>query len=139
MFEHLQKKEVSGSATCWLEIPDLSPDARIEVKFAGESNRAYYNEVLRRAGSRARQLATREVTVKDVVKLRDDDRELFGKFILVNWDGVEDADGNPVPFTREYAMEFCEKVPYHIFDKIRNWAGQPERFLQDDESPDVEA
>ena len=126
-------------AIAWVEMPELSDKARIAVKPATEANAPYYNNLLRRAAARARRAArTDKITVEDAAANRSDDRDLYPRYILVNWEYVYDTEGNLVPFTADNCREFCAKLPDWLFDRIRNIATTPERFLgeDDDGEPD---
>jgi hypothetical protein len=73
-----------------------------------------------------------------VTENRNEDRELFPIHVIAGWEGIEDCQGNEVPFNRDNVKEFVEALPDWIFDQIRLHASMPERFLAEDEelSPD---
>lgn len=125
-FNHLEVSQ----ATAWFDMPELSPKARLCVRPATEANPAYYNGMLRRAGTRMRRLArTEKLSVEDADQNRGDDRELYPRFVLISWEGVLDRSGAAVPFTADNAREFCARLPAWLFDRLRNFAATPERFL----------
>jgi len=124
------------SQTAWFEMPELSPGARVCVKPATESNKGYYNGLLRRSGVRARRIQrTDKLTAEDADASRSEDRELYPRYVLVNWEGVLDKQNQPVPFTADNNREFCAKLPAWLFDRLRAFAGTPERFLSDSDDP----
>ena len=131
--------EVS-QATAWLDMPEVAPKARLLLKSATEANPGYFNAMLRKTGKRARQIVrTDRITAEDATQNRDEDRALFPRFVILKWEGIVDTDGNPVECTRETATEFCEKLPTWLFDRVRNFAATPERFLDpEDIDPDPE-
>jgi len=133
-FGHLEV----GQNTLWVDMPELGPTASICVKPAAESNKPYFNAMLKRSGLRARRLArTDRVTAEDSEQNRAEDRDLFPKHVIMNWRGVLDAKRKEVPYTQDAARELCAKLPGWLFDRIRNAAATPERFL-DDEVPDAQ-
>lgn len=138
MFEHLKKLEVRD-ATSWIDLPELpsSSLARLLIKPMGESNQPFYNAMLRMSGSRKRLMLARgsEVDTEFMEQNRQDDRELFPLYIIADWEGVEDEDGNVVPYSRDACKELCAQLPHWSFDRIRNHAATPERFLGEDEEP----
>ena len=135
MFEHLQKLDVKD-AQSWMSLPEISPRARVLLKPAGETNKIYYSSMLRLSGARARTIQrTDMVRPEDVAENRADDRLLFPLYVIIGWKGIEDDQGQPVEFNRENCKEFCEKIPHWIFDRVRNHAATPERFLGEDEMP----
>lgn len=132
-FEHLKTREVAGR-TVWLSVPQVTDNARLLLRPATDVNAAYQNGLLRLSGSRLRKTAARgAVKQLDVDQSREDDRQLYPKFVIVDWDGIEDADGKLVPFSREVAAEFFAVLPAWIFDRIRLFAMVPENFLGSDE------
>lgn len=141
MFDHLSKLEVRREAQTTVELPELSPKARVHVKPATEANPLYFNAMLKRTGARARRMVrTDRITQEDAEQNRAEDRELFPRYILAGWDDILDQDNQPVPFNADTAKEFCAKLPAWLFDRIRNAAATPERFLADcDAAPDPQA
>ena len=142
MFEHLKKYE--GQATAWLEIPELGPNARIEMTQASEQNKGYYSALLRVSGKRIRRLAVR-IDPSDAARNRNEDRNLYPKHVIVGWENLESeqhTDENPdhIEYSRELAAELCKKLPSHLFDRLRTFASTPEEFYPDvdDIPPDAE-
>lgn len=136
MFQHLKKLDVLKDNTTWVELPEVSPGARVLLKPATEVNKPYFNAMLKNAGARARRLArTEKITTEDVALNRAEDRELFPRHVLVSWEGILDSESKPVPFSYDHAREFCAQLPDWLFDRLRNIATTPERFLSDNEAP----
>ena len=135
MFEHLKKLDVSN-ATAWFDIPEAGPDARLAVKPANEANPHYYNALIRIVGKGRRP--AKQVTVEDLDRHRENDRKLYARYVIVGWEKLRNDDGE-IPFSREHAEELCDFLPDWIFDRLRNFASQPENFLpEDEELPDPE-
>lgn len=135
------KLEVPQERTTWVELPEVAPKARVRVRPATEANPLYFNNMLRRSGARARRIVrTDRITAEDAAQNRQEDRELFPRYVLTGWDGIVDTGGKPVEFNADTAKEFCVKLPDWLFDRIRNVAATPERFLNEDaeENPDPE-
>lgn len=130
------KLEVKQSVA-WVSMPELSDTARVAVKPATEANSAYFNAMLRRSATRARRIArTDRIAAEDMAANRSDDRDLFPRYVLANWEGVFDTSNKPVPFNEDNAREFCSKLPDWLFDRIRNAASTPERFLDEHQETD---
>ena len=133
---NFEKLEVS-QATTWLDLPEVAPGARVCLKPATEANPAYFNAMMRRSAGRARKMIrTDRVTTEDTAANRLEDRELFPVFVFVTWEGIPDTENRPVPFNRDNVKEFCAKLPDWLFDRIRNHASTPERFLPEDVDPE---
>jgi hypothetical protein len=130
------KLEVT-QAVAWVEMPELSPKARVAVRPATEANSGYYNNMLRRSAARARRMVrTDRITAEDAAASRSDDRDLYPRHVLHSWEGVFNTDGKEVPYNEENAREFCSELPDWLFDRIRSVASTPERFLADYQDPD---
>jgi hypothetical protein len=142
MFEHLKCLDPNGG-TAWMDLPMIAPGAAVELKFAGEGNPGYFNALLARAGKRARKVQQKGGPLVDASMLaenRNEDRELYPVHILVDWRGIQVKTGTggfmDVSATPENRKEFCAKLPDWIFDRIRDFASRPERFVRDgDEAP----
>lgn len=139
MFDHLKRLDPTGS-TSWLELPMIAPGAAVELRFAGEGNAGYFNAMLARAGKRARKVQQKGAPLVDASMLaenRNEDRALYPVHVLINWRGIQTKTGTggfmDVPPTDENRKEFCQKLPDWIFDRIRDQASRPERFVKDDE------
>jgi hypothetical protein len=136
MFDHLKKLEVRREATTWVELPEVSPKARVQVRPATEANPPYFNAMLKTAAPRARRVTrTDRVSIEDTAENRDEDRALFPRYVLVGWEGILDTAGQPVPFSSDHARDFCRALPDWLFDRIRNVAATPERFLAEGAEP----
>ena len=135
----------TAQAQSWVEMPELGDRARILVRPSTEQgNPAYFNAMLRTSGKRARNLARKgTISVADLEKNRLEDRELFPKFVITHWEFLEkgsdrgkpEAEKEYVQFSRDAATELCQKLPPHLFDRIRNHAATEENFYPDDEIP----
>ncbi len=143
MFEHLKTYEV-GQAKSWLEMPELGDRARLLLSPATESNKPYYNAMLKLSGKRARTMARHgKMSVADLQKNRDEDRILYPKYVISGWEFVETEEDVDLPkeekvyveFSLDMARELCRALPAHLFDRIRNHAATPEQFYPDDEIP----
>lgn len=142
-FGHLSKYDTSAQTT-WVEVPELGSDekpARLQLSPAAESNKPYFNALLRLSGKRARRLQKKQVTVADIEQNRLEDAQLFPKYIIRGWEGVIDEAGNEVPHSQEAASEMCQalvKFAPNVFDRIRDAAGTLEEFYEEDETlPDT--
>jgi hypothetical protein len=130
-FDHLQ---VNTQKALWVDMPELGPNARVCLRPASEANKPYFNAMLKRSGLRARRIArTDRISVEDAEQNRAEDRDLYPRYVIANWEGVLDVNHKPVPFSQDHARELCAKLPAWLFDRLRNAASTPERFLSDDD------
>lgn len=130
MFEHLKKLEVADKMA-WVKMPEVGPRARIRVRFAGQSNAAYFNAKLKLAAARP---ATK-VPAEMLALIRETERQLYPRYIICEFDNVPDAEGNPVVYSVTAARDLVACLPDWLFDRIRDDASEPAKFLPEDESP----
>lgn len=128
-FDHLKTREIADR-TIWLAVPQVTEGARLLLRPATDANLAYQNGLLKVAAGRVRRIASARAAQKyDADQSREDDRQLYAEFIIADWEGIEDSEGNLVPFSREEAAEFLQQLPAWIFDRIRIFAMVAENFL----------
>ncbi len=131
-FTHLKKLEVAGK-TAWLTLDDLEGNPSLCILFSGQSNHGYFNAILKRSANRNRKILSGKIDVQMMEDNMADDRDLFPMHVITGWKDMMDDKGKPVPFTRSDCVEFCQDLPDWIFEKIRNFAQNPERFLEEGE------
>jgi len=153
VFKNLSKFDIRKAMTEVDMSPELGPKARILVRPATEANPNYYNAMLALSGKRVRAMVkTDRITAEDAALNRDDDVQLYPRYVIAGWSGIE-ADAEPgsegvdenghVIFNRRAAEQLCvalnEQAP-HLMDKLRNTAATTERFYAEDEiaPPDAE-
>lgn len=115
-FAHLKSKRLpSATMTMYVngEVPKLTG------VFAGESNKRYFNEMLRRAEQLAKRKA--KVSVEIIKEQRDRDRELFPKYVITGWSDVNDAEGKPVAFSQVECEGFLKALDDEQFDEVREY------------------
>jgi hypothetical protein len=91
--------------------------------------------MLKKAAVRMRRTGGRvdRVDAEILDKTRDEDRVLYARYVVVGWEGMEEPNGTPIPFTTENCMDFCNQCPSEYFDQIRNFASEPSNFAVDTE------
>lgn len=136
MFEHLKKKLDVADATSWMDLPEIGPRARLQMRPATQDNPGYLNALLKRSAKRARTVVRQQnpdmaVIVEQMREDRLDDRKVFPLHVIVDWEGIPGDNGQDVEFAPERVLAFCseEVLPDWLFDRIRNYAGAAENFL----------
>lgn len=56
-------------------------------------------------------------------------RDVFVKTVLKGWSNVQDKDGNPIPYSREAALDLFEKLP-RLYDELNSRAGSIDLFRE---------
>lgn len=125
-FSHLKKLEIAGTAE--YPMPELGEGTVLTVKPSGESNKEYFNALLRATGAGKRQ-KKRKVDAAMVAEIRNQDKELYPKYVIVGWEGLYDAKGAKVKFSPEAAADLLAQLPDYIFDGVRGFCGEPESFV----------
>lgn len=142
-FSHLRGID-SPKKTHWVQLPDVSPDAAVEVRHVGGC-KAYQNGVLRLAASmdeKERDLLSERASAgafEALDAIRPIDLQLYPKHIILSWRGIQDVDGHDVEFSVEACREFLAAIPDLTFDEIRMGASLPGNFgLEDAQEVRVE-
>jgi hypothetical protein len=74
-----------------------------------------YQKALRKALSAQHQGRKRRQTGVDVDHFDKVTRPLIAEHLLLDWDGIEGADGQPLLFSKEAAMRFLTERKYRPF------------------------
>jgi hypothetical protein len=134
MFKKLKQHAVTSDLTAWFPLPEAGhPEAAVQVRPATEANKPYHSAIIRSTVKRARRMARGSMSAEDLKKARAEDRKLFPAHIIVGFRNIPD-DHNPdqfVDFSREAAEMLCEVCPAHLFDTLRDFAGDHENFYAD--------
>lgn len=129
-FSHLEKYRADQDLTKEYPLTELEGNYILIVKQANDSNKQYMSEVLRRSGEgRGQRRKKIKIDADYLDKLRDMDREVYPKYIVVGWKGVQDSDGQEVAFSSKGCAEFLEALPDWIFNPLREFCTDPENFI----------
>lgn len=126
-FDHLKKLETKGKTTEY-SIHQIEGEPILILRPANESNKGYFNSILRKSRRNLRNLRAGAINEKLIAENREQDRVLFPKHVIVDWKDMPDGDGNSVPFSPDTCEEFLRALPNWIFDEIRAFAGNNENF-----------
>lgn len=137
-FSQLKKLDPIKEATSDFEIYDLDPSVTLIGRYAGESNKDYMNALIKMVTRRASR--RNKTNVKSLAENRDQDRELYSKYVIISWspDPV-DSSGNPVEFNEEECFAFLTALPDYIFDDIRGHFSSIAEFLSENDEDGTEA
>lgn len=104
------------------------------VRHTGEANRQYTNTVLKSDGMQRRLRGRKtKLDIRLLKTAREQDLKLFPKFVVTAWSGVQDSEGNEVPFSPENVEAFLRAIPSDMFDELRGFAGDPDTYREEDE------
>lgn len=129
-FSHLSKLEVKDR-TAKYPIYQIEGEPVLIMRPANESNKPYFNSVLRKSRRNIRSLQVGAINQKMIDENREQDRILFPKHVIVGWENMPDSKGENVPFSSENCEAFLRALPNWIFDEIRNFASTSANFFGD--------
>jgi hypothetical protein len=124
-FGHIKSKRIETAEYVFHEIESPKPFTLI-VRPAGETNKKYYNEMLRRAEHLQKRKA--KINVDMIIANRDKDRELFPEYVVVGWKNVLDKDGKEVVFSKEDCAAFLAALDDDMFDGLRTFCSDASNF-----------
>lgn len=126
-FGHLKSLDVKDKTAEYV-IYEIPGEPALTLKPATDANKPYFNAVLKRTKKNMRAVTAGAISAAMIEENRREDKELFPQFVITGWSNVVDIDGNSVPFTESACSEFLNELPDWLFDKIRNFAGDPANF-----------
>lgn len=144
-FSNIAASKRTGAEMLRLPLNTSIGEITLIGRIAGEANKPYYSALLLKAGASARRLRSNnnKLTPEMVAQNRQQDIDLFPKFVLTGWEGPEgtvgpnDASGNPVPFSEDACRALLNALDDSDVDYIRNEYATVSNFLPD--VVDVEA
>lgn len=99
----------------------------IRIARAGGANKAYEKALANKIRPIKRQIQTgtvAEATLKEIM------REVYAETVILGWEGVEDENGDPLPFTSENAKKLFVDLP-DLFSDIQGQAQEIAIFRTD--------
>ena len=129
-FSHLQQLNISTQSTVDFPMYQLAGEPVLKLLPASESNRDYFNALLRKTSAKGKRLQKKVFTAEMLKDAREEDRIMYAKHILKGWEGITDKEGNDVPFTEGEALGFLSSLPDWIFDEIRAFASDIQNFIE---------
>ena len=124
-FGHLASK---NKDTADYTFYNVLGEPTLTVRFAGESNKPYFNEVLRRQEHYHRRKA--KINVDILKDNRERDRGLYPKHVVLGWKNVKDKVGAVVTFNQEDCEAFLRAIPDDEFDGLREFCRDASNFRE---------
>lgn len=120
-FKHLEKAQLGPQAVARFEFIEIDGCPWLEVKPAGESNRAYTAAVLRQP-DKQRMLRGR-MTPDEIARERATAIPLYAEHILTgnggDWIDGETDQPVPMPLSLESRVALLKQLPADMFDRMR--------------------
>ncbi len=133
-FSHLKKLDVTEEKTVEYPIYQINGEPTLILKPATEANKPYFNAVLKRSKRNIRAVKG-GINRKIIDDNRDEDKELYPKYVIAGWYDQIDAKGKKVEFSVKNCTDFIKALPNWIFDDIRAYASESSNYF---ESIDIE-
>jgi len=140
-FDNLKAFDVKADTAVQYDLNEIQMNGKtpfLMVKPATEANKPFARAQLQRSNKRARSAGGRGVSLETIEGTRDDDRDLYPRFVIEDWGNVFDMDGLPVPFSVKSCQEFLTALPNWVFDNVRSLCTSPTNFaghsVEDDEA-----
>lgn len=128
-FSHLK---VDRGRVAHYTIYQLEGEPVLELAPAGEVNKAYFNDALRRLKKRQAQIKATGISAELVKANREEEYDLFARHIVRGWSNVLDVNGDEVPYDESNARAFLKALPTDLFDAIRDFAADLSNFRDHD-------
>lgn len=103
-------------------------EAKIRVRRAGGSNRRYSDLVSKKLRPFKRQLENESLDPDTGSRIM---AEVYAESVLIGWEGVKDADGNPIAFSRENAVKLLTDLP-ELFRDIQEQSQRLANFRDEE-------
>ena len=139
-FNSLKSLETSSKTTVEYEIIEITLSGKIPVltvRPATSNNKLYMNSILHRAVKMARRIKKGHHSVEMLDELRESDRLLYSKYIIIGWRNVVDDDGTAITFSQPNCQEFMSALPGWIFDELRVFCGETSNFVNHQDPEDI--
>lgn len=135
-FSHLKGLDIEGkTAECTLSFQTKQAKAgedviwpTLTVRPATEATATFANEQLKmtkKTAALARAGAFNTGTFKEA---RDNDRDLYARYVIVGWKGIYDKSGKEAKFSEDECRAFLRALPDYLFDQIRAFCTEPSNF-----------
>lgn len=132
-FDNLRKFDIGTDPVDYPLYQISAWDAVLQLRPAGEKNKAYHNALLKRNAKLSRRFRAGKITRAMLKENREHDKVLYAQFVIAGWTGVLDDEGNEAAFSVESCRKFLDALPSWIFEEVRFFALDPTNFLADDE------
>lgn len=132
-FEHFRTLDVKGDATRELTLHQIELNGvapTLIVAPATDANKPYFNAAIKATKPQIYQAQKGNFSAALISETRDEDRELFPRFVIRGWRDVTNQDGEPVTFNDENCLDFVTSLPDWVFDEITMFCKNPQNFTK---------
>lgn len=132
-FSHIKSLDVSTEKPArfklhQITVNDVTPT--LLVVPATETNKPYFNALLKRSGKSARAARSGTISLGMIADNRKEERDLYPQHVIVGWeDMVDGRTGEEVEFSKAECINFLVNLPNWLFDDIRAFCSNPASFV----------
>ena len=130
-FEYLKGLDVTNDQVKEYPISEITVNGLVPVLLVAsstEANKPYFNALLKRAGKSARAVRAGKLTAAMLEENREEDKDLYPRFVIRGWTDVLDGDGKALKYSNSDCADFIDALPNWIFDDLRVFCGNPANF-----------
>jgi hypothetical protein len=133
-FDYLNRLQPELSKTARYTLSMISTDNGetnpvLIVRPATDVNKPYTNEQMKMARRNAAAMRAGGATLAMLEANRDNDRELFAKYVVTDWEHIVEDDGKVLKFSVDACTDFLKSLPNWIFDDLRSFCGSSSNFV----------
>ena len=137
-FSYLEGAKITGDETREFTLLSIQlPNGRNPTfigRIASESNKPFARELAARQIKKHKLMQgasiNPDLALADAKKTRDEDRELYAKYVVTGWKDVCDGDGKDVKFSPADCLKFFRALPDDMFDMVRNFYATTSNFRE---------
>ena len=130
-FSHLGQLDVKSEKLANYDLIELDGTPVLQLASASESNKPYYNALLKKSGKKVRAVKSNRIDERMIKENREENKELFSKYVIKGWSGILDSNGEGVEFSVENVRAFLDALPDWIFDGVVQYASDVQNFIDD--------
>lgn len=123
-FNYLAKAQVKPDLVKPYELADLEINGVIPILYvrtATDANVDLFTHRLAEAQNKPARRKSKKVTKADIQKVREDDIDLYARYVVTDWENVIDDSGKKVPFDVDSCRDYLLSLPSYIVDPMRDY------------------
>ena len=123
-FNYLAKAQVKPDLVKPYELTDLEINGVTPILYvctSTDANTPLFKHRLADAQNKPARRKSKKVTKADIQKIREEDIDLYARFVVTDWENVIDDSGKKVPFDVDSCRDYLLSLPSYIVDPMRDY------------------
>lgn len=100
---------------------------KIRIARAGGSNKAYMRQIEKKSRPFRRAIQQEMLENEVAMKLM---REIYAETVVIGWEGITDAEGKTLPFSKENCLKLFDELP-DLFADVMDQSNKLALFRED--------